>query len=442
MKPPSNPITARNLLFVQLAGLAGTGGLVWLHSVEPRLATEPLESIAAKAGFYVFLAWALSALIAFLLYAIAANEEPMDSAVTSLRVSATAAWFAPAIILLSTLSPAGLFASLALIVNTSRVLMVGWIPAGAGSRETARGNPFPAIWAAFFLQTGVVALLWKNSLLAAGMFALSSAMVTALAVLRSGSKREKPRGMPPSLFSIALTIFLAVIATTAGLKFASYASGTGSGDGGSQAKTAGSGTEVADEETYRFPVGYGGFPGVILRPVRKKSTKLVAPRPSVFKEGEPITRPLAIPFTGEYWMYQPPFIEPPRSSILREGTPLELSFHTSNGSSMSMEARQKLAKPMDLSCCGRLEMDVRQTGFLTDLYLKVSLIDSVARHTLELGTAPVGPEAMQTLRYPIPPGGATKEFNEIRVLYRVGRLRFSRSFSLAVEQFILVPKGH
>src|SRR5205823_5422325 len=106
-------------------------------------------------------------------------------------------------------------------------------------------------------------------------------------------------------------------------------------------------------------LGGGGFPGVILKPLRKpESTMLVAPRPTLFKEGEQRTRPLTIPFTGEYWMYQPPFTRPPQSSILRQGTPLELSFHTTNGSSMFMEARQKLATPIEFTCCARLDIDV------------------------------------------------------------------------------------
>src|SRR4029077_20026493 len=128
---------------------------------------------------YVLLTWALSALITFMVYLVVADEEPANLVAVSLRSSAAAVWFAPAVILLSTLSPAGLFASLVLIVNTSRLLILGWMPSDPTSpQQPVKWNPQPAIWAAFLLQIGVVALLWKNPVPAAALFALSAAIVT------------------------------------------------------------------------------------------------------------------------------------------------------------------------------------------------------------------------------------------------------------------------
>jgi hypothetical protein len=136
----------------------------------------------------------------------------------------------------------------------------------------------------------------------------------------------------------------------ASLKFSEYASGSRE-DGseiGARDRSAGRAIELSNPET--LAVGVGGFPGVILRPLQKPgSTLLVVPRPAALKAGEQGTRPLSIPFTRENWMYQPPFIQPPQRSIVRHGTPLELSFHTNNGSSVSMEARQKLISPIDLA---------------------------------------------------------------------------------------------
>jgi hypothetical protein len=244
---PTDPRNGRFLLLAQMAGLAATGWMVWTNSVAPRLAWQSLGNIAARACFYVLLTWASSAVIALLIYQVVADEEPVDLVGVSLRSSAAAAWFAPAIILLSTLSPAGLFCSLVLIVNTSRLLILGWMPAQPSSAPQAiRWNPMPAISAALVLQTGVVALLWKNPLLAAALFSLSSAVITALAVTRGGSKQERPHAMPPSTFSIALTILLATVFSTASLKFRDYASGGGPSDAGASNPNAGSATELAD----------------------------------------------------------------------------------------------------------------------------------------------------------------------------------------------------
>ena len=449
---PTDPRSTRFLLFAQVAGLAGTGWLVWTNSVAPRLALQSFSSIAARACFYVLLGWAVSTIITLLIYLVIADQEhlrlclrltPADLITASLRASVAGAWFAPAIILLSTLSPVGFFGSLVIIVNTSRLLILNWMPVQPVSpKREARWNPWPAIGAALVFQAGVVALVWKYPLPGAALFALSSAIVTALAVTRSGSKPERPSPMPPSTFSVALTIILAAAFSTASLKFSDYASGIGGGpsDAGTSAPSADTATELAEPDPSTYAVGSGGFPGVILMPVKKpKSTVLVVPRLNLLKEGEPKTRPLSIPFTGEYWMYQPPFIQPPSRSIRRRGTPLELSFHTNNGSTMSMEARQKLANPIELRCCGSLEIEVAFRYAVGELRLGVTLIDSQARERVELGTGPVGPEMTQTLRYKIPSGSEGRKVDEIRILYDRPRSDMSRSSNLAVERFLLVP---
>jgi hypothetical protein len=441
---PTDPRSTRFLLLAQMAGLAVTGWLVWDHSVGPRLALQSFSSIAARASFYVLLGWALSAMITFLIYLVVVDEEPANLIPVSLRASAAGAWFAPAIILLSTLSPVGFFGSLIIIVNTSRILILNWMPAQPISAPPeARWNPWPAIGAALVFQAGVVALMWKYPFPGAALFALSSAIVTALAVTRSGSKPERPSPMPPSTFSVALTIILAAAFSTASLKFSEYASGSGGpSDAGTSAASADTATELDEPDASTYAVGSGGFPGVILMPVKKpKSTALVVPRLNLLKEGEPMTRPLSIPFTGEYWMYQPPFTRPPLRSIRRRGTPLEMSFHTNNGSSMSMEARQKLANPIELRCCGSFEIEVAFRYAVGELRLGVTLIDSQARKRVELGTAPVGPEMTQTLRYKIPPGSESRKVDEIRILYNRPRSDMSRSTNLAVERFVLVPRG-
>jgi hypothetical protein len=436
---PTNPRNGRFLLLAQLLGLAVSGWLVWSKSVAPTLAWQSFTNLAARACFYVLLAWAVSALITLLIYLVVLQEEPEDLVTVSLRSSAVAVWYAPAIILLSTLSPAGLLASLVMVVTTSRLLVLQWAPAGPKKRPPiAVWNPLPAIHAALVFQLGGVALLWKNPVLAAALFALSLAIVTALAVVRNGSKPERPQPMPPSALSVALTILLAMAFSTATLKYRDYALASAP-DTESGPNPAGA-TELPDPAA--SGLGSGGFPGVILRPARKpKSMTLVVPRLNASAQAEKVTRPLTIPFTGEYWMYQPPFIQPPRTSVIREGTPLELSFHTSNGTMLSMEARQRLGVPIELSCCGRLDVDIAQRGQIAELLLKVTLTDSQTKRNLELGMAPVGLNASETLHYPIPPDSAIKKFDEIRIVYRRRGMGYSRSISVAVERFQLVPRG-
>jgi hypothetical protein len=436
---PTNPRNGRFLLLAQLLGLAVSGWLLWSKSIAPALARQSFTHMAARACFYVLLAWALSALITFLVYLVVADEEPEDLVTVSLRSSAVAVWYAPAIILLSTLSPAGLLTSLVIVVTTSRLLILEWMPAEpATGTPLTPWNPLPAVFAALVFQGGGVALLWKNPVLAAASFALSLAIVTALAVIRSGSKPKTTQPMPSSVLSVALTILLAIAFSAASLKYRDYAlaSGPDTEAGPNPARA----TELPDPAA--SGLGSGGFPGVILRAARKpKSMTLVVPRLSVSTQSEKVTRPLTIPFTGEYWMYQPPFNQPPRTSVIREGTPLELSFHTSNGTMLSMEARQRLGVPIELSCCGRLDVDIAQRGQIAELLLKVTLTDSQTKRNLELGMAPVGLNASETLHYPIPSESAIQKFDEIRIVYRRKGMGYSRSISLAVERFQLIPRG-
>ena len=435
---PTNPRNGRLLFVAQLLGLAVTGWLVWSNAVAPTLAWRSFASIAAKASFYVLLTWALTALITLLVYLVVADEEPDDLLTVSLRSSAVAAWYAPAIILLSTLSPAGFLGSLVMVVITSRSLILEWLPV-RHERKPPVWNPLPAILAALILQTGVVALLWKSPVLAAVSFALSVAIVTVLTVIRSGSKPERPQPMPPSALSIALTILLAIAFSAASLKFSEYASSSTNSE---EAAGANSGNTTELPDPAAMGQGSGGFPGVILRPVRKsKASTLVVPRLNFSTQTEKRTSPLSIPFTGEYWMYQPPFVQPPRTSVVREGTPLELSFHTSNGTALSMEARQKLGVPVELGCCGRLDIEIAQRDRLEELFLKVTLTDSQTKKNLELGTMPVGLNASETLHYAIPSDGEIQKFDEIRIVYRRKFMRYSRSINLAIERFVLVPRG-
>jgi hypothetical protein len=423
----------------QLLGLAVSAWLVWSKSVVPALAWQSFANVAGRACFYVLLAWALSALITFLVYLVVADEDPEDLVGVCLRSSGVAVWYAPAIILLSTLSPAGLLASLVIVVTTSRLLILNWLPAMAErTPQIVVSNPLPSFLAGLVFQAGGVALLWKNPVLAAASFALSLAIVTALAVIRSGAKPERPQPMPPSALSVVLTILLAMAFSAASLKYRDFAMASGPDTEPGPNPVAA--TELPDPAV--SGLGSGGFPGVILRPPRKKeSTTLVVPRLSVSTQREKVTRPLTIPFTGEYWMYQPPFIQPPRTSVIREGTPLELSFHTSNGTMLSMEARQELDVPIELSCCGRLDIDIAQQGQIGELFLKVTLTDRQAKRNLELGMEPVGLNASETLHYPIPVDSAIQKFDEIRIVYRRKRMGYSRSISVAVERFQLVPRG-
>jgi hypothetical protein len=189
----------------------------------------------------------------------------------------------------------------------------------------------------------------------------------------------------------------------------------------------------------------GDFPGVILLPPLKPYATLVLPVPSARAGlGAPVRSPVGIPFSGEYWMFRWPAERPPRRSIIRRGSAAELSFHTTDGVRLEMEAHQKLDSPVGAHCCSQIQLAIQNTDqYPGTVTLELILIDtSVAINLVQsLGTVSVvNPSpAGQILSFPIPPTTALPKFDEIKVVFHRSQLRADKSARIAIERFVLVP---
>ncbi len=93
----------RLALLIQIAGLLGTAWIVWLTTLSPRLHRFTWVSLISHALGYALFAWAWSAAITFVLYLAVPERERGDMANATLRTSAAAVWFAPAMILFTQL---------------------------------------------------------------------------------------------------------------------------------------------------------------------------------------------------------------------------------------------------------------------------------------------------------------------------------------------------
>lgn len=125
--PPAFASLRKGLaLFVQVAGLAATGWMIWISSVLPRSHRYSWASLAGSALGYSVFAWAWSILITFGLYLTIPRRERGEAVWATLRTLTTAVWFAPAIILLTQMSPAALAAALVLVVSATRLLYSQW----------------------------------------------------------------------------------------------------------------------------------------------------------------------------------------------------------------------------------------------------------------------------------------------------------------------------
>jgi hypothetical protein len=452
----------------QVAGVLATGWFVWVNAVLPRLGVASLTSMAVASLFYVTLAWICGAIVTFWIYLVVSLADLPHVARFSLRTAAPAMWFAPAIVLLSIPFAAAFAVSLFLIANATRHLVSEWaaIDSPIGPAIPAHVEPAllfratgpdaaylswksaPVLMGSLTAQAGLVAMLWAHPFLAAALFALSTAILTSLSIATGAYRPGKPPALPHSALSVVWTFLLAALLTLGGISArgrsgsGSEAASGGSGQGGESATSPLTDPAAPPDES----MGPGGdYPGVILLPVLKPYTTLyasVVAAPGRF--GLSLAKPRDIPFSGVYWMYRWPADRPPRRSIVRRGNAAELSFHTTDGWPLKMEAHQKLDPPVSVHCCSQIQLTIQNTDqYPGTVELELILIDTTVPINLvqSLGTLPAGSPSPgeQTLTFPIPPVTALQKFDEIKVVFHRAQLRVDKSAKIAIERFVLVP---
>ncbi len=449
----SGKLGGRLLAASQVAGVVAAAWFLYTTVVLPRIGRHPIRALAVEALLYVLLAWMCGAALALSVYLTVSADDEGRIAVLSIRSSAPAMWFAPAIVLLSAPMLAASLISLFLIANATRQLIAQWsiavsstAPAPARSAQslrfagTATGPlPLPVLMGAFAAQSGLVAKLWNHPLSAAVLFALSMAILTSLAVSTGAYHPEEPAALPHSALSIIWIFLLATALTVGGVS----ASGP---RGASGALSAGhTAAAPATSPTAGEWSASGDFPGVVLLPPLKPNALLMVPAPvppGLFMT--PLARPFGIPFTGEYWMFRWPSHGPPPGAILRRGSPIEMSFHTPDGWPMEMEARQRLQAPVAVRCCRFIEIDVQNgdRDVRTASLLEMILIDnSSANSSLPLGTPQVAPasQSSEVLTYRLPAARAFTTFNEIKLVFHRDLPRRDKSARISIERFVLLP---
>lgn len=492
-QPSSNKKAWNGLaLLIQVAGLLGTACLIWFASVVPRLPYQPLGAILMHALKYAGLACVSSLAIMLGLQLAIGGVSRIDAFRTALRTARTAVWFAPATILLLHLSPAALGAALALVVSATRLLYCQWreshedadSPVWVGRTNFGLGDPRPllvcelgpALTVSLSVQMSVVAALMGYLLLAATLVCLSAAMLTLLSITAGVYDPGRPESLPRSALGVLLTVILAAGLTVGGL---SPGFGFGSGSEGNFALQArpgllasaralsrkltkredGSGPNPSVTKVYLPPedtveITDQNFPGVILWPeIKEKYTILVAPLPSWTTT--PLTTvpktPFSIPFSGQYWMFKPPYLRPPEGSYFRREDPRELSFVTTDHRPMSMEARQKLDHTIDLRCCRGIQIAISNADrYPGTIALELVLIDRTGEVNLgkrQVTTHPAGgwwrspSPAPEILDFPIPASVGIREFDQIKVVFDRMALRVERSARISIQRFILVPRA-
>jgi len=485
----------RIALLAQIATLAVTACLLWVAAGATRFHRFSLGALFVEALGYALLAWLWSAAIAFGLYAVIPHAERGDLTENVLRTSTTAIWFAPATILLAHLSPGALIAAPVLVVAASRLLYCQWRIGAADPLDPPPYQPAPELFERSFLPAGPLwrelgpdfvaamaaqgsawAALMRYPLTASGLFVLVAAMLTVFALSRGAWEPRRQPSLPKAVQAIAATVVLATTLTVGGLapripRGGSYAfDGDSHGAPGAAAslrellrnlfsprKSGASPQEAAREEAPpEAAVGMapGGFPGVILWPVVKPVTTLIAPLPAGRAAFAGARNPLGIPFGGEYWMYRWPFVRPPAKSYFQRGSPASLSFSTTDHAPLQMEARQKLEQSIDVRCCAEIRIEILNADrYPETVWLELFLIDqnSPGAPSQSLGFQPVlsAPQmdvepprpARETLSFRIPASPNVMQFDQFRVTFRRERSRNDKSARISIERFVLIPRG-
>jgi hypothetical protein len=197
-----------------------------------------------------------------------------------------------------------------------------------------------------------------------------------------------------------------------------------------------------------------GYIGVILTPPQKKQKQLmVPPELRLARRIGGLPHPLRIRFTGSYWFFQYPFIRPPFDSIKAEGDPANIGVRTSNYRPLQMEAVQTLDEPIDATELATIQLtmldeDPHPASVSVELVLTNAGVGNHTEQSLGsqgLNTSPsienAGSSHYETLTFSVPAHSHCKQFNQMRLIFRLAPFRNQQAAAVAIEDFVLVPKG-
>jgi len=348
----------------------------------------------------------------------------------------SAAWLAPLALWLGQASawavaPAGvLAATLAMRLNWTGVR-------GFGGAFTASA----------LLQAGVIVLIVESRGFGTLLIALAAAVVTLLA------DRRKKRARETTPFRALLAAVIALSLTLTSLMHYLEGRGAGGASAGVNIPSKKSSTRSGKDGDGGEFIG-GSHRGIILWPDEEPVTKLVPPLPSSIPNLMNAARkdPLSVPFYGVYWFFRDPHKEPPPGSYRLRGAPDVKTFRSADYIPLQMEARQNFGILIDVNCCSRIELAIRNADHKTRQELELLLMNTSlpSKPSVSLGRTPVSSRAPwqpgipqpvpEVLSFAIPQHLPIARFDEVAVRFHrtLGRHASSR---MAIEKFTFVPRG-
>jgi hypothetical protein len=417
-----------------LAGLLAAGSTALVLCPAPLRRPLPLSALlAVTAGYMCFIAAACGATM---LWKLRRRRVRRDRRLL-LRAVVASLWFACAAI----------FA----FENSGWALLACIAPVAAGfslfpSPPQARSFGV-SLAAGVMFEAAVLCAIAHHNRLGAVL-----AMTAAALFASRWTFRRRPA------HSFAMTILALAVSVTGMLRYLEVHRGSGS---------AGSAAAGADAQTEPDKRGTAGginkikadtvWRGVILVPEVQQHTILVPPLPamasSLFKSNR--DNPLSIPFYGVYWYLKAPDRRPPPDVYTVHGDAASMTFRSTDGAPLSMEAHQNLGKLIDLKCCDRIEVTVDNADhYFGTVSLELILVNTtlpgnpcqpLGRRlvtSMPRSTAVDGkPFIAERLSFDLPATPAIRQFDELTIRFHLESLRADRGARIGIERFTLVPRG-
>jgi len=203
--------------------------------------------------------------------------------------------------------------------------------------------------------------------------------------------------------------------------------------------------------------GSEGDQGIILWGEKQNYTKLVAPMPVVTNalNANGNANPLVIPFDGVYWFFKSPDLRPPVGSRQAHTTPDLVEIRSTDRRPLSIEAHDHLANLIDLDCCSRIQIAIRNADrYPETVSLELVLVNTALPHSpsVSLGRMWVNstrpwnlyekPEPVnETLSFTIPIRRTLRRFDDIKIVFFLDQARADAAARIAIDHFVLIPRG-
>ena len=201
-----------------------------------------------------------------------------------------------------------------------------------------------------------------------------------------------------------------------------------------------------------------GNTGIVLWPEKEIVTKLIAPPPmheSLSFDNFNKASPLIVPFNGVYWFYRAPDLRPPKTSRQAHASPDAVEIHSSDRRPLLIEAYDHLGTLIDLDCCSKIQIAIRNSDrYPETVSLELTLVNTSLpqRPSESLGSMMVRstrpwkiyeqPKPItETLNFLVPRRRSLHRFDELKIVFRLDRARADAGARIAIDHFVLVPRG-